>query len=133
VRNKARARPGPLNLLMTFDKQLGISAVWLFAALAIVFAPAMDGPEVIHFERLALTETLGPRILAPSADQAVAQDDRPAKLVTHATTTLQGLLVFVALPVALLAAAVVAHSQSAVLSELPGSHRSSRGPPTPAS
>jgi hypothetical protein len=117
---------------MTFDKQLGVSAVWLFAALAIVFAPAMDGPEVVHFERLALTETLGPRILAPTADQAVAQDDRLAKLVTHATTSLQGLLAFVALPAALFGIAVVAHSQGAVPSQLPGSRRSSRGPPAPA-
>jgi hypothetical protein len=114
---------------MTFGDRLGVSALWLFAAFAIVFAPALDGPELKQFERPAITDTLGPRILAPAAGQAVAQDDRPAKFVTRATTTLQGLLVFVALLAALLAFAVVAHNQIAVPTHLPGSRGSPRGPP----
>jgi hypothetical protein len=117
---------------MTFGDRLGVSALWLFAAFAIVFAPALDGPELKQFERPAITDTLGPRILAPAADQAVAQDDRP-RLAARATTALQGLLAFVILPAALLAVTVVAYSESTVRSQLPGSGRSSRGPPSPAS
>ena len=118
---------------MTLDKRFGVSAIWLFAALAMVFAPALDSPELAGFKQFSLNETLGPRILAPSSVEAVAQDDRPAGLVTHAHTALQGLLVLVILHVALVAAAVVALRQKSAPSQVPESRKSTRGPPPLAS
>lgn len=110
-------------------KRLGFSAVWLFAALAIVFAPALDGPEINGFQQPELSETLGPRILAPFSSEAVAQGDRSAGLVTDVMTELPGLLASVVLTAALIAAAVVVLNQSAASSRVLGSRKSTRGPP----
>ena len=111
------------------DKRLGFSAVWLFAALAMVFAPALDGPEVTGFKHPGLTETLGPRILAPFSNEAVVQGDRSAGLVTEVKTALPGLLAAVVLSAALFAAAVGVRAQSAASSRVLGSRKSTRGPP----
>lgn len=117
---------------MTLERRLGVSAIWLFAALAIVFAPALDGPGLTGAERLALPETLGPKILAPASYEAVAQDERAASLVTRATTSLLGLLALVVLPVAFVGTARVDHTRSAAPSQVPQSRRSSRAPPLPS-
>lgn len=114
-------------------KRFGVSAIWLFAALAMVFAPALDGFDLTGVKQVSLTEALGPRILAPFSSQAMAQDDRPARLVTHARTVLQGLLVFVVLLVPPVGAAAVALRQSGKQSRGPGSRKFSRGPPSLAS
>ena len=115
------------------DKRLGFSAVWLFAALAMVFAPALDGPEINGFKQPGLTETLGLRILAPFSSEAVVHEDRSAGLVTDVMTELPGLLASVVLTSTLFAAAVVVLKQSAASSRVPGSRKSSRGPPLLAS
>ena len=116
------------------DKRLGFSAVWLFAALAMVFAPALDGPEINGFKQPGLSETtLGPRILAPFSSEAVAQGDRSAGLVTDVMTELPGLLAAVVLPATLFAAAMGVLKQSAASSRVLGSRKSTRGPPPLAS
>jgi hypothetical protein len=116
------------------DKRFGVNAVWLFAALAMVFAPALDGPEITGFKQPGLSETtLGPRILAPFSSEAVAQGDRSAGLVTEVKTELPGLLASVVLTATLFAVAVVVLKQSAASSRVLGSRKSTRGPPALAS
>jgi len=99
----------------------------------MVFAPALDGPEVNGFQQPGLSETLGPRILAPFSNEAVAQGDRSAGLITEVTTALPGWLAAVVLPVTLFAAAMGVLKQSAASSRVLGSRKSTRGPPLLAS
>jgi hypothetical protein len=114
---------------MTVEKQIRARTLWLFAALAIVFSPALDASELRAFEAHSLTDSLGPRILAPVSVDAVARDDRSTTAGSLSKSAPKGLPAFFILPAALVAAVLVAQRQRPVESREWGSRRTSRGPP----
>ncbi len=109
--------------------RLRMHLVWLLVSLTIVFAPGLSASELDDLAALTqLTETIGPKILAPLSDQAVAGDFRARvdkSSPESAVVLLEALSLLGAQPVAI----CTAEARAMRRPQAAGGLTSSRGPP----